>query len=572
MSSVINLVSNQNNSSYYVNTTNGSTLLSNLKKIIDPMKDKNSPSTKTISPLPDKHFIHQVSSHQKIIINTKKSTSPFPGTWTFKTFMEKALYDPKFGYYSTGKAKIGINKDFETSPTVNNCLALQLVTQSYEIWKSMVKAGDIKEDEPFHIIEFGAGTGQLCKDILDNLDLVNDLIFKNNVRYHIGEHSPALMNQQKKLNQDHIDSGKLDIRSADARYMQKSFPEKLKGLVISNELPDAFPVYKIKLNTKKQIEVALMVPAMLHSKTTDSMPHTSTSQPTVDGNITQEMLDSISPEYISSIQWEQLYLSVDKFPEIQEFIREWGTEYLSGMDAGEERYLNLDIFPFMKSVSTILDKGFAITIDYGDNHDKKPDQSIRVYGGTSQIRKEANPANDIVSHCGDCDLTVSVNFTLLAEAGQAEGLVPVGFFHQDDLSYIMPNLMPDQNTYNVINNEKKHADFKMIVQQKEGTNAQFAINSQPLPVTFDELHSVRATRVRTQVSILNISRIYAKAIADFRLLFPTKGTEAFIKYWNALYGRNVYRPEIISAIFEGNLQKLTTPYQQELYSRIKASL
>src|SRR6478752_1207674 len=93
-----------------------------------------------------------------IIIEKIKNEGPI----SFRDFMEMALYYPDLGYYNSLKDKIGAKGDFYTSPYVSASFGAMIGRQIEEMWEILKK-------KPFKIIEYGAGTGILCHDILDYL-------------------------------------------------------------------------------------------------------------------------------------------------------------------------------------------------------------------------------------------------------------------------------------------------------------------------------------------------------------------------------------------------------------------
>src|SRR6187431_2741452 len=84
------------------------------------------------------------------------------GPISFHDFMEMALYYPGLGYYTSSPDKIGKHGDYFTSPyrpiVFENVIAKQLE----EMWLLTSK-------KDFTIVEYGAGMGSLCNDILDQL-------------------------------------------------------------------------------------------------------------------------------------------------------------------------------------------------------------------------------------------------------------------------------------------------------------------------------------------------------------------------------------------------------------------
>ena len=84
------------------------------------------------------------------------------GPVSFRDFMELALYHPQAGYYTSGREKIGEDGDFYTSSYLSPLFGKMIAKQLEEMWGLLDK-------EPFTIIEYGAGTGTLCRDILEQL-------------------------------------------------------------------------------------------------------------------------------------------------------------------------------------------------------------------------------------------------------------------------------------------------------------------------------------------------------------------------------------------------------------------
>ena len=78
------------------------------------------------------------------------------GAIPFSRFMELALYAPGLGYYSGGAAKLGKDGDFTTAPELSALFGQAL---------AHVAAAIMDQSAP-HILEFGAGTGKLARDIL----------------------------------------------------------------------------------------------------------------------------------------------------------------------------------------------------------------------------------------------------------------------------------------------------------------------------------------------------------------------------------------------------------------------
>src|SRR5215210_8935573 len=82
------------------------------------------------------------------------------GGWIpFARFMELALYAPGFGYYSGGSTKLGAGGDFVTAPELSALFGRSLARQVAQVMESGVR----------EIIEVGAGSGALARDLLQTL-------------------------------------------------------------------------------------------------------------------------------------------------------------------------------------------------------------------------------------------------------------------------------------------------------------------------------------------------------------------------------------------------------------------
>jgi SAM-dependent MidA family methyltransferase len=113
-------------------------------------------------PLPSPEALAQSSALSAHINSALESA----GGWLpFARFMELALYAPGLGYYSGGAAKFGRSVadggDFITAPELTPLFGRTVARQIAQV---MVEHGLDR------VIEFGAGTGRLAADILDELN------------------------------------------------------------------------------------------------------------------------------------------------------------------------------------------------------------------------------------------------------------------------------------------------------------------------------------------------------------------------------------------------------------------
>ena len=292
------------------------------------------------------------------------------GNWIpFSRFMELVLYAPQYGYYTGGSHKIGNDGDFITSPTLTPLFARTLARQLQELLPQT--AGNI--------YEFGAGTGQLAADLLNNLsDGIN--------RYYIIEISPELAARQKDL-----------IRTLAPQAAQKivhlsALPETFNGIIIGNEVLDAMPVEIIRKDEGGSFEhVGVCL---------DNDRFTYSARP----------LHDLQLSALASLY----------FPKIS-------SPYTSELHPQQ--------YAFIRTLASRLEHGCMIFIDYGFDAAQyyHPQRNQGTLIGHYRHHVIHNPFDFI----GLADLTSHVNFTDIAQAGTDAGLDLIGYLPQ---SHFLLNL------------------------------------------------------------------------------------------------------------------------------------
>ncbi|MEJ2620158.1 MAG: SAM-dependent methyltransferase [Candidatus Thiodiazotropha sp.] len=150
------------------------------------------------------------------------------GAIAFDTFMDMALYAPGLGYYVAGSRKFGEHGDFITAPEVSPLFAQCLARQLAPILSDLPSAD---------LLEFGAGSGILAADLLEALASLDQLPD----RYQILEVSPELKSRQKATLEAKVPE--LLERVVWLQHM----PEQFSGCVLANELLDALPVSRFRI-------------------------------------------------------------------------------------------------------------------------------------------------------------------------------------------------------------------------------------------------------------------------------------------------------------------------------------
>jgi SAM-dependent MidA family methyltransferase len=160
----------------------------------------------------------------------------------FRDYMQLCLYEPQYGYYMKERKKIGREGDFYTSSHIGSVLGQALATFITK------QASTRPNGAPFTIAEWGAGTGRLASQILDAIAEEEPLLYES-IAYCIMETSPyhrAMQEQTLVKHQDKLSF--IDPHSGD----ETPYP---LGVVLSNELLDAFPVHRLRRRGEELMEL-----------------------------------------------------------------------------------------------------------------------------------------------------------------------------------------------------------------------------------------------------------------------------------------------------------------------------
>jgi len=309
---------------------------------------------------------------QKIIEKIREK-----GPVTFEEFMDMALYDPEFGYYTSQKSVIGREGDFYTSSHLHPLFGVMIGKQIEEMWELMGSPAD------FSIVEMGAGSGYVCRDMLDYFKGTDGKgkavreerdIFRH-LKYSIIERNPSVKGKQRDLLKDYTEK------------VNWCSDIKEKGTVIgcffSNELLDAFPVHLLQMEEElREIYVAFD-----------------------EGNLKEESGE----------------LSTDS-------IKEYFSEIPAEFEKGYRTEVNLRIKDWLDDINEKLAEGFVLAIDYGypalDYYSEERNRGTLMCYHRHQFNE--NPYQNI----GEQDITSHVNFSSVEKWGEELGLKTIGYCNQ----------------------------------------------------------------------------------------------------------------------------------------------
>ncbi len=161
------------------------------------------------------------------------------GSLSFADFMQEALYAPGLGYYAAGATKFGRQGDFVTAPEVSPLFGRVLARVCAEVLEALGDGG---------ILEFGGGSGRLAVDVLRKLESLGSLP----TCYSILEVSAELRERQSA-----VLARELPHLAGRVRWLDE-LPAAHRGLVLANEVLDALPVERFRINDGvRQLRVGL---------------------------------------------------------------------------------------------------------------------------------------------------------------------------------------------------------------------------------------------------------------------------------------------------------------------------
>ena len=356
------------------------------------------------------------------------------GPITFSQFMQICLYSPKGGFYSARANRI--NTEFGTSPTSHPLFGTLIAKQLKQMWEIL--------DFPsiFQVIEVGSGDGALARSIVDEIQLL-DSNFSAALQYVATDYEPWWPNsldeslgwngeaQNSRPNKREITWGINRVKAEGVTPFKN-----ITGCILCNELVDNFPFHQFVIQDGLVKEIYVT---------------------TSDKGFT-EILDLPSSPLISN-RLKSLNLDL---PE------------------GYRGEINLGIDSWMAEVFETLDRGFTLSIDYGEL--SKDLYSSKYNNGTLMCYNQHQYTNNPYQNIGSQDITSFVDFTSLMKAGEKQGFITQGYTLQrrflenlgfysyldsldaKELSYARKEL--SRIAMKTLIDPDDYGDFKVLIQSK----------------------------------------------------------------------------------------------------------
>lgn len=297
----------------------------------------------------------------------------------FSRFMELALYAPGLGYYSAGASKFGESGDFVTAPELGPLFAATVATPIAAVLQQLGPQA--------RVLELGGGSGAFAEVTLKRLlelDALPD-------RYAILEPSADLRERQRERLGKSLIPPVFDL----VEWVEGPFPDNWDGLLFANEVIDALPTPRFALREGEVYEETVALDAQ--------------------GNFVrgEQPADALLS---SAVRHVERYLQ---------------TEFANGY-----RSELLPHLPYwIQAVAGGLQRGAMLFVDYG--HPRAEFYQPQRSDGTLRAFYRHRAHNDVYRWPGLQDLTASIDFTALAEAGTAAGFDLAGYCTQ--ASFLLGN-------------------------------------------------------------------------------------------------------------------------------------
>jgi SAM-dependent MidA family methyltransferase len=304
------------------------------------------------------------------------------GRITFAQFMHACLYSRRGGFYASRAQRISAH--FGTSSMSHPVFGALIARQLEEMWRILGEPG------VFHVIEVGCGDGALAQSIVHACWRTAPR-FAETLYYVAVDYEPRRPQSSDALVDWENGTGAwMSNRPEAISAIQRVKAEGLSafrnvvGCILSNELIDNFPVHRFAIQGGGVKEIFVTLSADNFVETVDE----------------------------------------PSSPRIEERIADLGLSLPEGY-RGE---VNLAIQDWTSQVADALDRGFVLTIDYGE-------EATNLYAPSNDREtlicyRQHIAGNNPYENVAEQDITCHVDFTTLMRLGERRGLATVGYAPQ----------------------------------------------------------------------------------------------------------------------------------------------
>ena len=294
------------------------------------------------------------------------------GPMPFSQYMERCLYAPGLGYYSAGRTKFGAAGDFITAPELGELFARCVVAAVHPVLAMLGKEADF--------LELGGGSGAFAEAALKALADVDTLPRQ----YLILEPSADLRERQRERLLANLPA-ELNAR---VRWLDRPPEQDWRGVLFANEVIDALPTtrFTVREGEIHEEHVALDGEGRLHR------------------------VDRPADALVAGA------------------VRHVGRDLGAGFADGYRSEILPQLPYWIQAVAGSLIAGVMLFVDYG--YVRREFYLPERDDGTLMAHYRHYAHNDPFYLPGLNDLTASVDFTALAEAGNRAGFAVAAYMPQ----------------------------------------------------------------------------------------------------------------------------------------------
>jgi SAM-dependent MidA family methyltransferase len=306
------------------------------------------------------------------------------GAIPFSRFMELCLYAPGLGYYSAGAAKFGAAGDFVTAPELGPLFAACVADAIAPVLRQLGPGADF--------VELGGGSGAFAEVALKRLLALDALP----ARYAILEPSADLRERQRQRLGERLNPLLGDM----VEWLDAPPQDPWSGVLFANEVVDALPTPRFTLRDGEVFEEHVALDGA--------------------GNFirTDRPADALLAAAVRHVE------------------RDIGATFADGY-----RSELLPQLPYwLQAVVGGLQAGALLFVDYG--YARREYYQPQRSEGTLRAFRQHHVVGDVYAWPGLQDLTASVDFTALAEAGSGAGFDLAGYCSQ--ASFLLGNGLPER--------------------------------------------------------------------------------------------------------------------------------
>jgi len=288
------------------------------------------------------------------------------GPISFRDWMQTALYDEREGYYCRpDRIRQGRAGDYRTAPETSSLFAATFANY-FAKWFA-----DLGFPRAWTIFEAGAGLGEFAYGILNNLRASYPGVYAA-TSYVIDEVSPAAHHRAAARLSEFAE------RLTFKRLAEIDHPATV-GICFSNELIDAFPVHRVIGRNGKLRELC-----------------------------------------VGLNEDDFAWVERDPEPRVAEYCRRIDLQ----LSEGQIAEINLEAEGFISLAAGLVERGVLVAVDYGAERTELLGSPER-FAGTLRAFHRYQIVDDVLARPGEQDLTTTVDWTQIREAGERARLETV---------------------------------------------------------------------------------------------------------------------------------------------------